>query len=387
MTTSFWAKKDTIRNLDVHTDVVIIGAGYVGLSTAYWLTELKSDLKITVLDRGLVGSGASGRNAGFLTKGSAFFYHHLMQKFDKNKAHEIFSFAQRSIELASHHLLDSFPELNFEKTTSLTLIKNKKILNDLKKNKDQLANFDFRWVASQELSPLLSKKFLGGFESSNEFKINPIQLLNLLQKELERRNVRVVEGTTAYQVEEDIVSTDTHNIKAEHIILALNGYSGQFLNQLKNFIKPYRAQMLAIKVKDSIESPSLYYDPEDRVYWRKLGDNSFLIGGKRLLDEVNEQTDFDHLNAKIQLALETYVKDVLKLDFSILHRWSGIMGFTQTELPIVTQLKTNPKVHIIGGFSGHGMGLGFHAGKDLAEVMLNQKPKSFFNDFHSFDSI
>jgi len=385
MTTSIWTKNKIYQNPDIKTDVLIVGAGYVGLSSAYWLKQYRPDLKITVLDRGLVGSGASGRNAGFLTKGSAFFYHHLMQRFNLQKALEIFSFAQRSLELVSSHLLESASDIQFEQTTSLTLVKNPDFIKNLDLFKNELAKCAFNWLEPSYLSPLLKNKFLGGFESLNEFKINPIQLLHALRKELQRRSVNIIDEMTAYRLEENIVFTDSLKIHAENIVFALNGYSGRFLNEWSNFIKPYRAQMLAVELKHPLNCPSLYYDPEDRVYWRKSGENSLLIGGKRLLDEQNEQTDFDHLNGKIQTALEAYLRDTLGLNYNVLHRWSGIMGFTQSELPIVTKLKNNKSVHLIGGFSGHGMGFGFHAGKDLAEVLLNLKTKSFFQDFHEFD--
>ncbi|MEI7745846.1 MAG: FAD-dependent oxidoreductase, partial [Chloroflexota bacterium] len=52
---------------DVEADVVIVGGGYTGLWTAWWLTEQDPDLRVVILEADIVGGGASGRNGGFLT--------------------------------------------------------------------------------------------------------------------------------------------------------------------------------------------------------------------------------------------------------------------------------------------------------------------------------
>jgi hypothetical protein len=52
---------------DATTDVVIVGGGFTGLWTAWWLLEREPGLGITILERDIVGGGASGRNGGFLT--------------------------------------------------------------------------------------------------------------------------------------------------------------------------------------------------------------------------------------------------------------------------------------------------------------------------------
>ena len=92
MTTPFWLRPKTSGNADLNTNILIIGAGHAGLSTAYWLTEMSPDLKITILERSFCGAGASGRNAGFLTLGSASFYKSLFLKWGKQRTSDIYNF-------------------------------------------------------------------------------------------------------------------------------------------------------------------------------------------------------------------------------------------------------------------------------------------------------
>ena len=69
----------------------------------------------------------------------------------------------------------------------------------------------------------------------------------------------------------------------------------------------------------------------------------------------------------------------------MIDRWSGTMGFTEHELPLAGKVKAPIETFMIGGFSGHGMGLGFHSGKDIAELVAGLKTESFFNQFQPVD--
>ena len=79
VTTSIWQNSST-QNLPQKVDVVIVGAGITGLSVAYWLKELKSELKIAIVESIDLAAGASGRNAGFVTAGSAAYLAGLIRR-------------------------------------------------------------------------------------------------------------------------------------------------------------------------------------------------------------------------------------------------------------------------------------------------------------------
>lgn len=373
MTISHWQRSHTFTVPDIQTDIVIVGAGYVGLSTAWWITENSPGVKITVIDRSRPGAGASGRNAGFLTKGSAFFYQNLSKHWGKDRALEIFRFAETSLELVNQQILKASPEIKFEKTSSLTLTRKKSELADLS------GEFGFEW--SEEIPAKLRSTYEGAFRSEPEYKINPMELINSLRKSLEARKVQIIESSGAYELFPDGVRTVMNTIRCKKVIIAVNGYAPEFHPAFVPVITSNRAQMLAIETEDEFEANSLYYDPAERVYWRKAGEKAILIGGKRLLDEKNEQGNFEKVSPLIQEGLEDYIKNVLKLNFKVIHRWSGIMGFTSHELPLLTHIEAPLPAWFVGGFSGHGMGLGFHAAKELSELVSGEKSESFFRQF------
>src|SRR5690606_12407977 len=70
---SFWWRQHGVPDAratlagDLDVDVAIVGAGYTGLWTAYYLKQQQPDLHVTVLEQRYAGFGAAGRNGGWLT--------------------------------------------------------------------------------------------------------------------------------------------------------------------------------------------------------------------------------------------------------------------------------------------------------------------------------
>jgi gamma-glutamylputrescine oxidase len=386
MTSPLWIRGGIQCASDLKADVLIIGGGYTGLSTAWWLSEFDPKLKIIVIDRGQCGAGASGRNAGFFTMGSAAFYKTLFLDWGKERAQEIFHFAHKSLEDATTHLLKNSSGINYEEAPSLTLLRHEGTIKDWKEAGFHPEDFSFKWKPQGELPEPLNDTFIGAYESLPEHKINPQELLNYLKIILGKRNITILENESVSHIQKNRVMTELRSIEAQTKVLALNGYFPKFHPSFESLIMPRRAQMLAIEFDGPLNCPHLYYDPQDRVYWRKISENRLVVGGKRLLDEKGETGEFEKLSGVIQNALEDYLKDTLKLNFKIVARWSGIMAFTKHELPFVTKLASESQTYLMGGFSGHGMGFGFGAAREMAELIIGKKNESFFDKFGNINT-
>ncbi|MEK6626274.1 MAG: FAD-binding oxidoreductase, partial [Bdellovibrionota bacterium] len=85
MSVSYWMD-GALQSKRVNKDVVIIGGGIAGLSTAYWLAREDSSLKMAVVEKHHFGDGATGRNAGFITCGSVEHFNRLVSKHGAKEA-------------------------------------------------------------------------------------------------------------------------------------------------------------------------------------------------------------------------------------------------------------------------------------------------------------
>jgi gamma-glutamylputrescine oxidase len=373
VTTSYWQKIKSDHSQPLSADIVIVGAGFAGLSTAYWLTEYQQDQRIIIIDRSETGSGASGRNAGFLTKGSAVFYQNLEKKWGPQAALKVFKFAEDSLKLTYDHLLQK-EKIGYELTSSLTLTP-----SDLLSQGFDPSRYQFHFKNQNELPLELQANFTVGWENTQEYKVSPLELIRRMKLLLEKRKVTFLENTSAFDINDQGVVTESTVISCQQVVLALNGYFPQFDSFYSNWLIPRRAQMMAVELEKKMTAPHLYYDPDQRVYWRMASEQVLLIGGKRLLDPEGEVGEFDKVTSVVQTGLESYLSKQLGVKFRVLQRWSGLMGFTSTELPFIKRSSAMRETYCIGGFSGHGMGLGFKSGQEMAALVLKKQSASCFD--------
>jgi glycine/D-amino acid oxidase-like deaminating enzyme len=154
--------------------------------------------------------------------------------------------------------------------------------------------------------------------------------------------------------------------RAGAVVLATNAYTCQLLPEVQ--IRPVRGQMLATAADRSGLVPRPTYSHRGFRYWRQLADGRVLVGGFRdhaLAEEVGYEA---RTTPRIQGLLEGQAGE-LGTSAPVRHRWAGIMGFTEDELPIVGQVSGRPNVYLCAGYSGHGMGFAFHCAKRVAAML------------------
>lgn len=110
-------------------------------------------------------------------------------------------------------------------------------------------------------------------------------------------------------------------------------------------------------------------------YFRQLPTGELLIGGFRQLEKATEVGYSDHITATIQDALHDFVSEHLPqfADKKVTHRWSGVMGFSQDGQPAVGAMPEDPQVFFLGGYTGHGIGLAFHTGRCLVDLIFGRE--------------
>ena len=161
-------------------------------------------------------------------------------------------------------------------------------------------------------------------------------------------------------------------------MLATNAYSPLLHPSFTRRVLPTRAQMLLIAPSPrAIET--LCYANYGYEYFRQLPDGRFLMGGWRKLFADVEIGYSDETTRGVQAGLEGFVRErFLEVSRLIEMRWSGVMGFTPSGLPLVGTLPDLPCVGHAVGFNGHGLGMGLVAADELVSVMVEGAPAGAF---------
>lgn len=387
---SFWQQTALMpqsKNPPSVVDLVIIGGGLSGVSLAYWLMFYKKVKNILIIEKEHLGYGASGRNAGFLTRGSAQYFLQLVQSYGITKASEYWQSMAENHKLLLHHILGSKPNPKFDLKTqgSSTLCKDKEYF-ELLESQLISAKIEYKAVDIKSLSnsQIYNKAlYLQDFESS----INPLVLLHGIFVKTQQMNPELYWQQGLFQKFSKDQSHKTHQLKVhlknqetintKNIIIATNGYIND-LDQMSINIKvnPILAQMQQIDFNTKDIDFSLngnYYDPVFKIYFRQINSNQLIIGGLRQLDESNEVGTKLKINNTIQKALFQYAKDNIfgeKIPIQLKQAWCGVMGFTSSGHPIIEENPSNKDVYYFAGMNAHGLGLIFYHAKEFAEKYL-----------------
>lgn len=385
MSVSYW--QDTFGFGDrLNTEVLIIGAGLAGLSTAYWLNKKDPSLSIAIIDKGEIGAGASGRNAGFITCGSTEHFSRMTSAYGEDKANKLWKFTEDNHRLLVREL--GFEQLQrrceYKQRGSWTLaateheagvIQNS--VASLKEKNVRVKWFDTDYVAKK----MTCEGFYGGAKYHDDGEIHPVKLLRLLASCF--KTVPILEHHEVFGIEERngrlLVSAQNAEIVTDAIVLATNAYSAQLFPFFKDKIAPARGQIMVTSPVPQFLEPSYCSFVLD--YFRQLTDGRVLIGGFRNADVEKEVGFSDEINPTIQEKLEEFLRQHFPLlrNVPIDYRWSGVMGFATDGYPMVGSLPEDPRIFFTAGFTAHGLGYTFKMGQVLAELMLEGKDPGIFS--------
>ena len=383
MSLSYWL--DQSKEETIPKDIVIIGGGIAGMSTAYWLQKYDPTLQIALVEKYEFGSGATGRNAGFITCGSVEHFNRLVGKHGKDEALEIWKFSEDNLTFLKEEIIqDNAENLLFEAKGSFSLAGAKsefielqdsaKLMKELGVNVEVINEMDIKTRTG-------GVSFVGGVKYLDDASVHPIKLLHHMKGRIEEngKNVTFHENNEVHKIEyrgdNKVIHTTKNKFEAPIVVFATNGYSPLLENFFKDKIFPTRGQVLATEaVPRFMEAPCYANFVLD--YFRQLPTGQVVIGGFRQLQKDVETGYSDETSDVIQEALEKFLRDHIPAvrEAKITHRWSGVMGFSVDGQPMVWALPADHQLYFVGGLTAHGIGLAFHSGKALADSLFEVNP-------------
>ncbi len=371
MTISIWEKETVLAP----QDVLIIGAGVMGLWTALELKQLQPNLRILVLDRGAIPTGASYRNAGFACFGSPTELWSDAATMGEDAMLHIVEQRIKGIEKIRKHFTDQ--EIDFDACggyecftkTDTTLVDRIAALNATMQsvtgntNTFRIANEQLKQLGLSNFNALVSSTWEGGIHSG--------KYLQALHKRAIVAGIQVVHGSALLHWQETndqvVAETSLGYIHTKQLLLCTNGFLQELITDTETV--PARGQVLVTSPIDGLALRGTFHFDEGFYYWRNLG-NRILLGGARNVNKAAEQTTALHTTPEIQSALEAFLHKHIgaQYSYSIEQRWSGIMGFTKDKRPQFTQHSARVRSAI--ACNGMGVALAPMMAETVATVVL-----------------
>lgn len=374
---------------NINVDVVIVGAGFTGLWTAYYLNQTQPDLNIAIVEAKHVGFGASGRNGGWLM-GEVAGADELLKHYNKEQR-------QKSHQLI-HDIPDEVARICVQENIQCDLKKGgvlycaarypeqqqwlQKELTAYKNN--DYSEQDFTWLNKKQLDQQLKMpKAQGAIFSPHVATIQPAKLVLGLAQCLENKGVKIYENSPVIQWQNGEVNTPNGNITTKWIVPAVEAYGSQ--------LKPIDKYQLAVY------SLMIATEPLSKEIWDQIGlekgqafsESSRLISyGQRTTDNRLVfgarggykfggclRHDFTHTQEEMALRLNLLHEcfPVLKAhNIKVTHSWGGNLALPRRFHPHML-CDRKQGIALAGGYLGEGVGAANLAGRTLSDLILNKQ--------------
>ena len=375
---SYWEKQSFTRY-----DHIVIGSGITGISVAIELKSAYPKSSVLVLERGLLPTGATTRNAGFASMGSAGELLADLKTQTEEAVVDLFMRRKEGLDLLRKRLGDD--GLGYRADGSFELLTEKDLpvleqidyLNGLlgarlgkpvfRAANESIKRFGF---SENQVAGLIENCFEASIDSG-------LALKNLIALALSK-GIEIKTGADVQRFDEEanevrvVVNDPFRKTKIELCSETLSVCTNAFTKTLlpDEDILPGRGQILVTKPLPGLRFRGVFHFDAGYYYFREI-DGRVLFGGGRNLDFEGERTTEFSLNERIQQDLEEKLRDMILpgQNFEIDMRWAGIMAFGPTKAPVVKAFSDR----VFGAFRMGGMGIALAscAASEVTELILS----------------
>lgn len=363
-------------------DIIIVGNGFVGLWSAFHLKKKKPNLRITIVDRGVIPTGASTRNAGFACFGSLSELIHDGKSTGAEKMLQLVEMRYKGLAVIQKYFCKK--EIDFDLCGGYELYDE----GDRKSSKKIVHNIEYLnsllkpITKTKQTFKLIDNKIAGfGFGKTKHLIKNKLEgylhsgkLVQALLRTVQEMGVQLFTSTEIKNFKRingkiELRTNQPFNLVANQVLICTNAFAKELLPELD--IVPVRGQVLVTSEITNLPWKGSFHSDEGFYYFRNIG-KKVLLGGARNKAFLQEETTQMEITTNIQGELERYLNEVVlpkhKGQYTIDYRWTGIMAMGSEKMPIIKEME--PNVFCAVRMSGMGVALAPIVGKAVTKLML-----------------
>lgn len=367
-------------------DVAIVGAGFTGLWTAYYLKLAVPDMRISVIDAHVAGFGASGRNGGWA---SALFPASLDALARASSRQDAIRMKRTMFDTVDEiGRVSSGWNVDWAGGGTVTLARTALQWDRAKQEIDDLRSWgfeesDYALLNAQECAAITSATdVFGATFTPHCAAINPAMLVRRLAREVRDIGVELFENTPAVAIEPGTVRTEHGLVRAPIVVRATEGYT-RSLHGEKRALAPVYSLMLATEplepsILDEVGFAERQTFSDGRnliIYGQRTSDGRIAFGGRGAPYHFGSAIDasFDQ-DPSVHAHLWTTLCELFPAIRSakVTHTWGGPLGIARDWWASVG-LNRETGLAWAGGYVGDGVGTSNLAGRTLRDMILRQE--------------
>ncbi|MFJ4369868.1 NAD(P)/FAD-dependent oxidoreductase [Streptomyces chartreusis] len=384
---SFWYADDGLPAAreplggDASADVVIVGGGYTGLWTAYYLKQAVPFLRITVLEQKFCGYGASGRNGGWLYNGIAG-----RDRYAKLHGNEAAVRLQRAMNDTVDEVIRVAEAEGFDagihKGGVLEVARTPSQLARLKEFHAQELAFGEKdrelYDARRTAERIKVADAVGSTWTPHGARVHPVKLVKGLAAAVEALGVTIHELTPVTEIRPKHAVTPYGTVRAPYVLRCTEGFTANLKGQHRTWL-PMNSSMIATEPLTDEQWESVGWDGRETLgdmahaymYAQRTADGRIALGGRGVPYRFGSRTDND---GRTQPETVEALREILVGFFPSLagvrveHAWSGVLGVPRDWCATVTLDRTSG-LGWAGGYVGSGVATANLAARTLRDLV------------------
>ncbi|KQX59515.1 MULTISPECIES: FAD-binding oxidoreductase [unclassified Streptomyces] len=373
---------------DISADVCIVGGGYTGLWTAYYLKKAVPFLNITVLEAKFCGYGASGRNGGWLYNGIAG-----RDRYAKLHGHEAAVRLQHAMNATVTEVVDVCEQekidADLHRGGVLEVALSPSQLSRLKAFHAAEVAFgetDRELYGARETAERIRVAgAVGSSWSPHGARLHPVKLVQGLADAVEALGVTIHESTPVTEIKPKHALTPYGTVRAPYVLRCTEGFTASLAGQRRTWL-PMNSSMIATEPLSDEQWASIGWDGRETLgdmahaymYAQRTADGRIALGGRGVPYRFGSKTDSD---GRTQPQTIEALREILVRFFPQLagvrvdHAWSGVLGVPRDWCATVT-LDRSTGLGWAGGYVGSGVATANLAARTLRDLIQQDSGQS-----------
>jgi glycine/D-amino acid oxidase-like deaminating enzyme len=365
-------------------DVCVVGAGFTGLWTAYYLKRAAPSLSIAVLEREYAGFGASGRNGGWLSALVAGSLDSYAQKRGVESATRLQQSMIEAVDEVIRVAHDEGIDADLVKGGVLRVARSQAQLGRLHKYVDRSAlwNSPYELLSANESEARINiSGTVAGAYSASGAKLHPAKLVRGLAEVVDASGVSIYESTPVSSIQPHKVTTPLGDVSAEHIVRATEGFTSELPGLRRRWLPMNSSMIVTAPLADATWEEigwrgfeTLGDSAHTFMYAQRTADARIAIGGRGVPYRFGSRTDANGATAAVTVSdLRAIIGDFFPIlrDVDIDHAWSGVLGVPRDWCATVS-LNRSTGLGAAGGYAGHGVTATNLAGRTMRDLILGR---------------
>lgn len=370
---------------DRDADVCIVGAGYTGLWTAYYLKQLDPGLRITILEARFAGFGASGRNGGWLSglppghRGVLAKAHGTdgviaWQRVLNDSVDEV-------IDVAAREGIDA----DIVKGGNLEVARTPAQAKRLRRGVDEdrgwgVEGIEILTAAESEARIRVDSTVLSAF-NPHCARVQPAKLVRGLADVVERLGVTIHEQTPVTEIASGRAETPHGVLRAPVILRATEGFTARMRGLRRRWL-PMNSAMIATEPLPAEVWDAIGWDGRETLgdlahgffYAQRTADDRIAIGGRAVPYRYASRIDNDGTVGQDTIDYLAHVLHTVLPQthgVPIAHGWCGVLAVPR-DWTATVRFDAASGLGEAGGYVGHGVTATNLAGRTFADLVLKR---------------